>query len=120
MKRIILGFGSLGFAFGLAGWTAPELRAQLTDPNAGGDLPAVQSAERDSSLNGNILSNPARLIQELQSIPSRSTDQFARDQNGQLDDAGAEFRRLQLERLGCNAAEEAGPSPVANPACDPQ
>lgn len=113
MKRTILGFGlACSLVAGGAAGTLAQSAGGL-DPDA-----SVPAAEQPGSISQGALSNPVRLLQELQALPNRSVEEFAQEQDGQLDDAGAQFRRMQLERLGC---PQPGNGQVStNPACAPQ
>lgn len=119
MKHLVLGLGALGIAFGLVGWGAPALRAQSAASLSGDDDPSLQSTDPNRTLSEDALSNPVRLLQQLQTLPNRSAEDFAAEQDGLLNDAGAEFRRQQLERLGCDSAN-AGPNSAVSPSCPPQ
>ncbi|MEO0948995.1 MAG: hypothetical protein AAFY11_12790 [Cyanobacteria bacterium J06641_5] len=119
MKHFVLGLGALSLAFGLGGWGAPGLQAQSVTDLSGDDDPSLQPAGSSRTLSDEALSNPVRLLQQLQTLPSRSVEDFAAEQDGLINDASAEFRRQQLERLGCGAAAT-GSGSVVNPACTPQ
>ncbi len=96
MKRqIALGFGltaalSLGFAL-----LPQPIQAQINDDPQSRD--AYPTNERDALTGGSF--NALDLIHRANLINRKSGADFQNETNRSLDDASAEFRRLQLERF---------------------
>jgi hypothetical protein len=94
--RIVASF-SLGTALSFLCVGESATLAQVANPN---ESQPFQSNEVDSlggSTFGNSL-NPFDLIHRNNMGPGRSANEFSSDMHKSLDDAAAEFRRLQQER----------------------
>ena len=107
--RIVSSLG-LGTVISLvAGWGQVSL-AQRVNPN---EPEPYQSNEVDSFGGGTFgdALNPFDLIHNNNIGPGRSAEDFQSDTNKSLDDATAEFRRLQQERWNNQNQQSEAPVP---------
>ncbi len=106
MKLTITRFGAFAIALGMVGLSQATAVAQFGSGGGFEGDPKYQSSESGGLFPGQEDGglDPFQLLHRSRLKPSRSLDEFATDGNGQIDEAGAEFRRRQLEQLNCTDA----------------